>query len=102
MLLRLFRRPDQDGECGAMSFGIDGAAHADTPAILSRKLLNDPEAQTGARLAFGGDERLKDGGQQLRVDPRSSVRHGDTDLLQACRRIGLEADSQPEFSAETH
>jgi len=57
--------------CVGAAFDRDGAV------VLLHDALTYPEAQAGALLAFGGEERLEELGQDLSVDAFSLVGDGD-------------------------
>src|ERR1700761_3072861 len=67
--------------CAREAFSVGSGAHADGAAVALDNLAGNPEAQAGAYVLLGGEERLEDAVDVLGFDTGSAV--GDDDLHQA-------------------
>jgi hypothetical protein len=65
----------------------------DGAADPAHRALREPEAQSGTRAAFGGEERLEEVGEVLRCDPRPFVGDRDPDAIAGA--LGAEVHLSP-------
>src|SRR5579884_4453269 len=58
----------------------DLATHRNLSAVVANDSANDPQAETGSFLAFGGHKRLEDTFLQVLRDSRTGIRDKNTNI----------------------
>ncbi len=77
------------------------AADMDVPSVAADDFAGDPEAEAGTGFTLGGDEGLKDGGQQCSGNAGAGVGDGEAETGGAVGGI-LSGDTDAQAAAVAH